>query len=296
MKYKVLWGLLAFGCCIVAQAQVKDSLTTKSNLFTFSPSKLLTKGQWDIKWFNNLYTEVKEVDKNGTLSDRPRRNFFTSSLDVFTGINDSKTINVGLSIEYRSNTINGMDALSVFEFKNNPAQFSRSGITSFAPSIKFSPIKQVSNFTIQSAFHIPTIDQEEISSVFLDQKGFIWQNKFFYDYVSNNELFQIFTEVNTLYSFGKKESSYANDSLGVAPGVFVSYFPNQNFTVLGLVQHYNLIAINNGFSQNYTAVGAGAKYQLTRAINLEVIYTNFVRGNDTGLGQTFNFGLRALLD
>ena len=99
-----------------------------------------------------------------------------------------------------------------------------------------------------------------------------------------------------MYSFGKKESSYANDSLGVAPGIFVSYFPTQNFTILGLVQHYNMIAINNGFSQNYTAVGDGAKYQLTRAINFEVIYTNFVRGNDTGLGQTFNFGLRALLD
>jgi len=83
MKYKVLLGLLAFCCCIVAQAQVKDSLTTKNNFFTFSPSKLLTKGQWDIKWFYNLYTEVKEVDKNGTLSDRSRRNFFTSSLDVF---------------------------------------------------------------------------------------------------------------------------------------------------------------------------------------------------------------------
>ncbi len=136
-------------------------------------------------------------------------------LMFFTGINDSKTINLGLSIEYRSNTINGMDALSVFEFKNNPAQFSRSGITSFAPSIKFSPIKQVSNFTIQSAFHIPTIDQEEISSVFLDQKGFIWQNKFFYDYVSNNEFFQIFTEVNTLYSFGKKNPVMQTILLGL---------------------------------------------------------------------------------
>jgi len=99
-----------------------------------------------------------------------------------------------------------------------------------------------------------------------------------------------------LYSFEKKESSCANDSLGVAPGIFVSYFPSQNFIILGLVQHYNLIAINNGFSKNYTAVEAGAKYQLTHAINFEVIYTNFVRGNDTGLGQTFNFRLRALLD
>ena len=73
----------------------------------------------------------------------------------------------------------------------------------------------MSNFTIQSAFHIPTIDQEEISSVFLDQKGFIWQNKFFYDYVSNNELFQIFTEVNTLYSFGKKNPVMQTILLGL---------------------------------------------------------------------------------
>ena len=296
MKYKVLLGLLTFCCCVFTQAQEKDSLATKSNLFTFSPSKLLTKGQWDIKWFNNLYTEVRGADKSGAKSDRMRQNFFTSSFDVFTGINDSKTINVGLSIEYRSNTINGMDALSVFKFKNNPTQSSRSGVTSIVPSIKFSPIKQLSNFTIQSAFHIPLISKEELSGVFLDQKGFIWQNKFFYDYVADSEQFQIFAEVNTLYSFGKKSASYANDSLGVAPGVFVSYFPNQNFTILGLVQHYNLIAINNGFAQNYTAVGAGAKYQLTRAVNFELIYTNFVRGNDTGLGQTFNFGLRALLD
>jgi len=173
MKHKVLLGLLTFYCCAFTHAQEKDSLASKSNLFAFSPSKLIIKGQWDIKCFNNLYTEDGGADKSVAKSDRIRKNFFSSSLDVFTGVNDSKTINVGLSIEYRSDTINGMDALSVFEFKNNPTQFSRSGITSIAPSIKFSPIKQVSNFTIQSAFHIPLIGKEILSGVFLDQKGFI---------------------------------------------------------------------------------------------------------------------------
>ena len=120
MKYKVLLGLLTFCCCVFTQAQEKESLATKSNLFTFSPSKLLTKGQWDIKWFNNLYTEVRGADKSDTKSDRMRQNLFTSSVDVFTRINDSKKINVGLSIEYHSNTINGMDALSVFKFKKIP--------------------------------------------------------------------------------------------------------------------------------------------------------------------------------
>ena len=133
MKHKVPLGLLTFCCCAFTHAQEKDSLASKSNLFTFSLSKLLTKGQWEIKLFNNLNTEDRGADKSGAKSDRTRKNFFTSSLDVFTGINDSKTINVGLSIEYRFNTVNGMDALSVFYFKHNPAQFSRSGITSVAP-------------------------------------------------------------------------------------------------------------------------------------------------------------------
>ncbi|MDB4015402.1 hypothetical protein N9483_03480 [Flavobacteriaceae bacterium] len=96
MKYKVLLGLLNICCCIFTQAQEKDSLATKSNIFTFSLSKLLTKVQWDIKWFNNLFTEVRGADKSGAKSDRMQRNFFTTSLDVFTGINDSKTINFGL--------------------------------------------------------------------------------------------------------------------------------------------------------------------------------------------------------
>jgi hypothetical protein len=54
--------------------------------------------------------------------------------------------------------------------------------------------------------------------------------------------------------------------------------------------------LGNDFSQNYTATGLGAKYQITRAINLETIYSKFIRGNDTGLGQSFNLGLRAILN
>jgi hypothetical protein len=57
-----------------------------------------------------------------------------------------------------------------------------------------------------------------------------------------------------------------------------------------------LIAINNNFSQNYTAIGAGLKYQISRTLNIEIIYTNFIRGNSTGLGETLNLGLRAVIN
>jgi hypothetical protein len=76
--------------------------------------------------------------------------------------------------------------------------------------------------------------------------------------------------------------------------VFLSYFPSDDFTVLALAQHFQRIDLGNDFTQNYTAVGGGAKYQISEVLNIEALYTNFVRGEDTGLGQTFNIGLRAL--
>ena len=90
-----------------------------SNIQTYTPTKLLSQGQWDIKWFNNLYTEVKRKDKNGDKINFSRQNFFTSSLDVFTGVSSSNRLNVGVLLEYRSNTILGKNILVPLGFQDN---------------------------------------------------------------------------------------------------------------------------------------------------------------------------------
>ncbi|WP_397364648.1 hypothetical protein [Olleya sp. R77988] len=267
----------------------EDETTTGSNIQTYTPSKLLSNGQWDIKFFNNLYTQTESTFTNGT---EPRETYFTSTVDVFTGLSDSNRFNIGLLLEFRSNVIGDRDALDVFKF-DGESNTARSGFTSFAPAIKFNPFKSVSNFTIQTAFHIPLVDNESENGVFLDQKGFIFQNRFFYDHNFNSK-WQLFTELNTEYNFGKKEDSFANNSLSLTPGLFLSYFPSSKFTVLGLVQHQQRLDTGNNFEQDFTAVGGGAKYQITDVLNIETLYTKFVRGNNTGLGQSFNIGLRAL--
>ncbi|WP_299120158.1 hypothetical protein [uncultured Winogradskyella sp.] len=272
----------------------EDEDSQKSVIQEYTPSKLLNKGQWDIKWFNNLYTETRDLfGPNGDERDIPRQTFFTSTIDVFTGVSENSSFNVGLILEFRSNVINDRKALDVFSFDGETGT-ARSGFTSFAPAVKFNPFKSISNFTIQTAFHIPLVDNEVEDGVFLDQKGFTFQNRFFYDYTFPSGDWQLFTELNTEYNFGKKEDSFANNSLRLTPGLFLSYFPNSKFTILGLIQHSQLIDAGNNFSQDFTAVGGGFKYQLTKELNIETLYTNFVRGSDTGLGQTFNIGLRAL--
>jgi hypothetical protein len=280
MKLKIILLLvLILTFSLSAQEEQPEE---KSNIITYTPSKLLNQGQWDIKWFNNLYTQTKDSEQ---AEKQPRETYFTSTIDIFTGISKTNNFNVGLLFEIRSNAVNDLAASEVFKFKNNPLNSTRTGLTSFAPAVKFNPFKQLNNLTIQSAFHIPLVKNESVNSVYLDQKGYIFQNRFLYDYTFSGDEFQLFAELNTEFNFGDKEDSFANNSLVLAPSIFLSYFPSQKFTVLVLAQHAQRIDLGNDFPQDYSVLGAGAKYQLTKVVNIEALYTKFVRGSNTGLAK-----------
>lgn len=274
--------------------------TIKSNLQNYTPSKLLEKGKYDIKWFNNLYTQTKE--ENDGIKTIPRANFFTTSFEFFTGTSESRKFNLGLIIDFRSNSFGGQSAASVFGFKNELGK-SRVGIAHIAPSIKYAPLKSLSNFSVQSSFFIPLHDKESNENGYLAEKSYIFQNRFFYDHTFSGSKFQLFSELNSRFFFGEKlngdsgfnpKGGYANNSLELTPGAFLSYFPSNKFTLLGFVQQAVLIDLGNKYSKEYTAAGFGAKYQITKILNIETLYGKFLRGNDTGLGQSFNFGLRAI--
>ncbi|MEM7187605.1 MAG: hypothetical protein AAF466_13200 [Bacteroidota bacterium] len=290
-KNLFLSGLLCLVFGLAIAQDTDDDTETGSVIQTLTPSKLISKGQFDLKWFNNLYTQTESTFTDGP---EPRETFFTSTLEGYTGVSDNNRVNVGLIFEFRSNVVGGRDALDVFQFDGETGT-ARSGLTSIAPSVKVVPFATVNNFSIQSSFFIPLVDNEVEDGVFLDQNGFIWQNRFFYDYTFPGDEFQIFSELNAELNFGDKADSFANNSLNLTPGVFFSYFPSSKFTVLVLAQHSQRIDLGNDFAQDFTALGGGAKYQLTDELNIEALYTNFVRGNNTGLGETFNIGLRAVL-
>lgn len=276
----------------VASFSQEEEKEEKNNLQVFTPSKLLNKGQWDIKWFNGLYTETKQTGANSSDSrDINRQNFFTSTLEVFTGISDNNRINVGGIIEFRSNTFGGRQALSVFSLEDTTSD--RKGISSIAPSVKIQPFENIGNFSIQSSIHIPLLESGDEGNAdgFLDQTAWSFQNRFFYDYTFASGKWQLFTELNTEYGFGD-DKSFANNTFLVVPGAFMSYFPTQDATVLVFAQHSQRFG---DFEQDNTALGLGGKYQLTDVLNIEVLYSNIVRGyNFQGLGETYSIGLRAL--
>ncbi len=288
MKTKIIAIVFLFVFTALQTYSQNDIDTSKSNIQTYTPSKLLNKGQWDIKFFNNLYTET-EAKFNGVKADKARETYFTSTIDIFTGVSENNRLNIGLLLEYRSNTIAGNSATSVFSFSNDLN--SRNGLSSFAPALKWQPLENVGNFSLQSAFHIPLIENEsDVNGVFLDQTAYMFQNRFFYDYTLPSGKWQLFTELSTEYNFGN-DDSFANNTFVLAPGLFMSYFPSDKSTILGYIQHYQRMG---DFTQDFTTLGFGGKYQITEILNLEILYVKFIRGNNTGLGQSFNIGLRAL--
>jgi len=274
------------------------SSAQESNIRKYTPSKLLKKGQNDIKWYNNFYSQTKKKE-NGILFDIPRENYYTSTFEYFRGVSENSRFNIGVVLNLKSTTI-GKSWFSPIEFKNEQGVF-RAGFSSITPSISFQPIEHIGNFSIRTGVTIPLIAHETEYGVYLDKKSYVWETKFFYDYTFPSGDFQIFTELDTQFNFGEadtydnnttSEGGFSNNSLGVPVSVFFSYFPTNDFTVFVQAQQYVLIDLGNDFSQEFTQLGLGMKYQVLKTLNLETSYTNFIRGSDTGLGETLNLGLR----
>jgi len=267
-------------------SQDDDTETTRSNVQEFTPSKLLSRGQWDIKFFNSIYTQTERTDSKSKSVTIPRENFFTNTTEIYTGVSDNSRINVGLIFQIRANTYAGQGALSVFNFENNGVD-SRSGITTVAPSIRVQPFANVSNFSFTSSVYLP-IFEDKANAAYLDKRSVFWETKFFYDKTFGGGNWQVFTEADFGFNFGesRKEAQasgenvnvgerFANNSFFVPVSVFLSYFPSSKSTLFVNTQQAFLIGYDNpdsgdnNFSQNYTQLGLGGKYQLTEALNIE---------------------------
>lgn len=303
-KNNLILTMLALLFVSVSFAQDQDDEATdeKSNIQEYTPSKLLKKGQWDIKFFNSIYTQTERTDAGSTSVDIARETFFTNTTEIYTGISNNSRINIGFIFQVRSNTFGGAGALDVFKFEDNNS--ARSGLTTIAPSIRVQPFKNISNFSFTSSIYLP-IFEDKANAPYLDKRSVFWETKFFFDKTFGQDKWQVFTQADFGFNFGEKSEDadadsnagerFANNSLFLPVGVFLSYFPTAKSTVYVNTKQAFLIDLGNDFSQNSTSVGVGSKYQLSDVLNVEASFDKFVRGNNfQGLGQTFSIGLRAI--
>ena len=285
-------SVLLLTCAIVLTAQAQNS----SNLTRFTPSALLSHGQYEIQNFNNLYTQNSVRDAAGNEVDLNQRQIFLTSMFMFTyGISPSSKFNVGLDLNVsRARYTNGSgQALGIF--RSSDGDYTRTVLSSIAPRVKFNPIASIPRLSIQSSLSIPVANDLE-SPRFVAHDRYNWWTQIFYDR-SFGSHWQIFLELDLLYRF--KTQELQNNFFRTPASVFVSYFPSPKFTLYTLLQHspaFGRTSVGEesqyGQLRWFSQWGVGTKYQLTRQLGIELSYTSFFASRNDGAGKTLNLGFR----
>ncbi len=257
------------------------------NASRYIVSATVAKGGYELKWFNNLYTQLTPGD--GPM-DR-RESYFTSLVNFVYGFSDR--INLGFDLRYRrySSHIAPASPLKVFTFSD--ATFSRSVLATFGPKVRFSPMKYWSNFSVQSAVWFPLRDDLDGRGglPWIDWAGPTWWTQFFNDFDVGTR-FSLFTELDFLWEdIGQLQHGRINRISTPVTGIF-SYFPNSKTTL------YTMVNFSPYWSPDldyFFQPGLGTKYQFSPRLELEILYTFFTNSflqEIGGRASTFNLGVR----
>lgn len=299
----------SFDAPSLEQLPTETAADNSIDLQTYTAGTLLHKGQFDFTLFNSIYTETK-MNWLGRDFEGNRTTLFTSSLQVLYGISKSRRVNLGVEVNYkstgRSSDSNILSITDAFTLENNAVL--RSGIANVGLRVKVIPFKDVTDFSIQSTFYVPTIANPEGYTnpdgsgngnlTWSDWNRYVSWTQFFY--TKSYSKSQLFAEVDFLYR--RRVTSEQIDHVDLPLTLIYSYFPTKRITLYGIGQHstrflYDIMPeVSNDWLQpmNYSTLGLGFKYQPKDNITLELLYTNFVRGVNTGLGSTFNIGIKIL--
>ncbi len=127
---------------------------------------------------------------------------------------------------------------------------------------------------------------------YLEADRYLWLTQLFYDQELGTD-FRLFLQFAPWINIDRQwdfDQSYVATPLSA----FLSFFPNR-LTTLYLMNEiwptYGTMFISSYFNQS----GLGAKYQLIPGkLELELLYTRFIVGKNSGAGETYNFGIRII--
>jgi hypothetical protein len=245
-------------------------------------SAAIPQGQWEIKLFNNLYSQSYSDGGN----QQRRDGFFTQTLNVLYGLNSR--FNIGVSTRYRRTRIQLGESHAFDVLASGPADFQRAGLTGIGPQIRFAPFKKLRNFSIQSTFIIPTQQnlEGEDGRIFIDWSAPSWQTQFFNDFALNKH-FSVFAELDF---FLEDIGSFSRFSTPAT--IILSYFPVRNVTIYALGSYSPYWQSNYDYFHQY---GLGTKFQFNPNFEIEMLWTKFQTqflADRQGSAATYNLGLR----
>jgi hypothetical protein len=254
----------------------------RENLQAYTPSTLLLPGQIELKQFNNLYTQTAFFDQDGEKVDLNNRSTYYTGIIYFLYGFKSR-VNIGFDLYFKAvhNSELSGSPFSVFQFSG---MNSRSSLTSIVPKVKFTPISQLNNLSLQTLLLIPLAEGLE-AFPFLEYDDVQWWTQLFYD-LQLKDQFLIYLESGLYLRFD------SNETVPSTPlKLILNYYPSDRWTFYLPTEIFPNWD-NFSWSSYFFQAGIGGKYQITANIELELLYTRFLLGKQSGAGLTYNLGFR----
>ncbi|MBI3520370.1 MAG: DUF547 domain-containing protein [Bacteroidetes bacterium] len=269
-----------------------ENVKTKKSTQDYTPSVLYKKGQWEYKFFNNLYSQTKGYNINGNkVKYSSRGSYFSSVNQILIGVNSR--LNLGVDFWVKSVRIDdtASSPFKLLSFENSPN--TRTTLTNMGPKIKFQPIKKLIHLSVQSTFLFPIAKDQEgklNGKPYLSADSYILITQIFYDQAIGKKLQLFFQLAPWIYI--KQKPITNRYSVSSPADIFLSFFPSKRLTIYFQEEfwpNYGSKGIDSWFRQE----GIGAKFQIIKGkLEMEISHTRFSMGKSVGAGATYNFGLR----
>jgi len=284
--------------------QIGEGTSAGNNASRYIVSSTIPVGTYEIKVFNNLYSQ--KTGGNGELNWRS--SFFTSTLTALYGLNSR--LNVGINGRWRKVRNHALPSSPFGVFGSDENGSSRSGLTGFGPMIRWAPVPQWSNFSIQSSYTFAIGEDLKGNSEqpFIDWNGAVWHTQIFNDFPIGDN-FSLFTEVDLLWEDIGGDDAEQNlffDNKTTTPIIAIfSYNPDRKTTLYALGSYAPTWSLQNNegvsglnVSDYFYQAGIGGKYQFTPNFEIELLYSDFTTkflSDTNGQASTYNLGIRVNL-
>lgn len=252
-----------------------------------TPAYLLRPGQWEFKWYNQVYTQTAYFDGSGRAIDQGARSSYYSG--ILTGMVGLRArINVGVEAWVQSVRYDAKDSspLRVLFFENIPG--SRTALTFLGPRVRI-PLNRLMG--LQSSFLFPTAKDPEGRNngrVYLASENYIWWTQLTFQ-TEVGRHWQVYAQLDPYWNINRKAG---NGFLALPVSAFLTYLPRTRFSIFGMSQFWPQLG-SGGFSAWWWQVGAGGKYAFGDRLTLELAYGRFLAGhNSAGPATSLNLGFR----
>ena len=272
-------ALILSGVSVLAQEP--DSTSERINLQAYTPSVLMKKGQWELKLFNNLYTQKRGFDADGGRVDYGSQDTYNTLL-IQTLFGFKPRISLGVDAWLKSVRIGDPGTSPLDVFGGGDPSRGRTALSGIGPKVKITPFPKVPRLAVQSTFLFPVAPEQEGGSngrPFLSSDSYLWITQVFYDLAITDRV-QVFAQVAPWASYRTKAFADGSSrfSLSTPATVFLSWFPTPRLS-LSVQQEYWPTWGEEGVSAWFRQEGFAAKYQvLPGRLELEASSTVFSCG------------------